>query len=66
MGLLCDYITSRRFVSSSIQDFQLAKELLSREEWCGRGLSIISRYFRSDNGVNKVEKDKMGSLLQFG
>lgn len=31
----------------------MARELFSREEWCGRGLSIISRYFRSDNGVNK-------------
>ena len=38
----------------TIQDFQLARELLSREEWCGRGHNIITRYFRSDNGVTKV------------
>ena len=38
----------------TIQDFQMAKDLFNREEWCGRGLSIIARYFRSDNGVNKV------------
>ena len=38
----------------TIQDFQLAKELLSREEWCGRGQSLIERYLRSDSGVCKV------------
>ena len=38
----------------TIQDFQMAKDLFNKEEWCGRGLSIISRYFRSDNGINKV------------
>ena len=32
----------------------VARELLSREEWCGRGHNIITRYFRSDNGVTKV------------
>ena len=40
----------------TIQDFQLAKDLLSREEWCGRGQSIIERYLRSDSGVCKVIK----------
>ena len=38
----------------TIQDFPMAKELFNKDEWCGRGQSIISRYFRSDNGVNKV------------
>ena len=37
-----------------IQDFHLAKELLNREEWCGRGVNLITRYLRSDSGVNKV------------
>ena len=40
----------------TIQDFQLAKDLLSREEWCGRGQSIIERYLRSDSGVCKVRQ----------
>ena len=38
----------------TIQNFPLAKDLFSKDEWCGRGLSIISRYFRSDSGINKV------------
>ena len=38
----------------TIQDFHLAKDLFNRDEWCGRGQSIIARYFRSDNGINKV------------
>ena len=38
----------------TIQDFQMAKDLFNKEEWCGRGQGIISRYFRSDNGINKV------------
>ena len=25
-----------------------------REEWCGRGKTIIARYLRSDTGKNKV------------
>ena len=25
-----------------------------REEWCGRGKTVISRYLRSDSGKNKV------------
>jgi len=37
----------------TIQDFTLAKELFNREEWCGRGKTIISRYLRSDSGKNK-------------
>ena len=44
----------------TIQDFQLAKELLSREEWCGRGQSIIERYLRSDTGVCKVSQGGEG------
>merc|ERR1719153_267739 len=36
-----------------IQNFQLAKELLNKEEWCGRGVNFITRYLRSDSGVNK-------------
>ena len=40
----------------TIQNFPLAKDLFSKDEWCGRGLSIISRYFRSDSGINKVLK----------
>ena len=40
----------------TIQDFQLARELLSREEWCGRGQSVIERYLRSDSGVCKVNQ----------
>ena len=40
--------------SVAIQNFPLAKELLSREEWCGRGVNFITRYLRSDSGVNKV------------
>merc|ERR1719315_110442 len=36
-----------------IQNFQLAKDLLNRKEWCGRHQNIISRYLRSDNGKNK-------------
>ena len=27
-----------------------------REEWCGRGKTIISRYLRSDSGKNKVSE----------
>ena len=38
----------------TIQDFYLAKDLFNKEEWCGRGLSLVSRYLRSDNGINKV------------
>ena len=34
----------------TVQDFQLAKELFNREEWCGRGAGLIERYFRSENG----------------
>jgi len=41
------------FPAVTVQDFQLAKELFNREEWCGRGEGIIARYFRSDNGINK-------------
>ena len=37
-----------------LQNFQLAKELLNKEEWCGRGKNIITQYLRSDNGINKV------------
>ena len=37
-----------------IQNFKLAKELLNREEWCGRHSNIISKYLRSDSGKNKV------------
>ena len=40
----------------TIQDFQMAKDLFNKEEWCGRGVNIITRYFRSDSGVNKVIK----------
>ena len=46
------FIGSERAVT--VQDFQMAKELFNKEEWCGRGQGIISRYFRSDNGINKV------------
>ena len=38
----------------TVQNFQLAKELFSKDEWCGRGSNIITRYFRSDSGINKV------------
>ena len=27
-----------------------------REEWCGRGKTVISRYLRSDSGKNKVSE----------
>jgi len=37
----------------TVQDFQLAKDLFNREEWCGRTIGIINRYFRSDTGVSK-------------
>ena len=40
----------------TIQDFHLAKDLFNKEEWCGRNLSIVARYLRSDNGINKVRK----------
>ena len=50
--LLGHFIGNRPAVT--VQNFQLAKELFSKDEWCGRGLSIISRYFRSDSGINKV------------
>lgn len=50
--LMGHFIGNRPAVT--IQDFHLAKELLNKDEWCGRGLSIISRYFRSDSGINKV------------
>ena len=46
------------FLSNSptvmIQNFKLAKELMSREEWCGRPTSIITKYLRSDSGKNKA------------
>ena len=42
-----------------IQNFKLAKELFSRDEWCGRPSSIISRYLRADSGKNKA---RLGSL----
>jgi len=48
----------------TIQDFQMAKDLFNKEEWCGRGLSIISRYFRSDNGINKGIISSDGQLWQ--
>lgn len=38
----------------TIQDFQLARTLFSKEEWSGRGQSLIERYLRSDSGVCKV------------
>ena len=38
----------------SIHDFQLAKELFNKEEYCGRGVNFITRYLRSDSGINKV------------
>lgn len=37
----------------TIQDFELARRLFSREEWCGRGGSVIERYLRSDSGICK-------------
>ena len=42
----------------------MARELLSREEWCGRGHNIITRYFRSDNGVTKVGSSTQPSQQQ--
>ena len=50
--LMGHFIGNRPAVT--IQDFSLARDLFSKDEWCGRGLSIISRYFRSDSGINKV------------
>ena len=41
----------------SIHNFELAKELLNKEEWCGRGVNVITRYLRSDSGINKVTQD---------
>ena len=40
------------------------RELLSKEEWCGRGHNIITRYFRSDNGVTKVGSSTQPSPAQ--
>jgi len=37
----------------SIHNFHLAKELFNREEYCGRGVNFITRYLRSDSGINK-------------
>ena len=37
-----------------IHNFNLAKELLNKDEWCGRAVNIITRYLRADNGANKV------------
>ena len=50
----------------TIQDFHLAKELLNKEEWCGRGTSIIARYFRSHHGVSKVGAAQTSSVLSKG
>ena len=50
--LMGHFIGNRPAVT--IQNFSMAKDLFSKDEWCGRGLSIISRYFRSDSGINKV------------
>ena len=36
-----------------IQNFKLAKDLMNREECCGRHSNIISRYLGSDSGKNK-------------
>ena len=38
----------------SIHNFNLAKELFNKEEYCGRGVNFITRYLRSDSGINKV------------
>ena len=38
----------------TIQDFALARELFAREEWSGRGNSLVSLYLRSDRGKSKV------------
>ena len=38
----------------TIQDFTLARELFAREEWSGRGNSLVSLYLRSDKGKSKV------------
>jgi len=45
-----------------IHDFELAKDLMSREEWCGRGTNLITRYLRSDNGINKGIITSSGQL----
>jgi len=36
-----------------LQDFKMAKDLFSREEWCGRGQGFMTRYLRSDSGRNR-------------
>ena len=38
----------------AIQNFELAKELFNKDEWCGRGVNLITRFMRSDSGTNKV------------
>merc|ERR1719232_101786 len=48
----------------TIQDFHLAKDLFNKDEWCGRGLSLVSRYLRSDSGINKGIISSDGSLWQ--
>merc|ERR1719167_526270 len=41
------------FPTVMIENFHLAKELLSKDEWCGRHTSYVSKYLRSDSGKNK-------------
>ena len=40
-------------IARMIQIARIEKRIY-REEWCGRGKTIISRYLRSDTGKNKV------------
>ena len=42
------------FPTVMIENFHLAKELLCKDEWCGRHTSYVSEYLRSDSGKNKV------------
>ena len=61
--LMGHFIGNRPAVT--IQNFSLAKDLFSKDEWCGRGLSIISRYFRSDSGINKVSGGVVSQQSQY-
>ena len=47
------------YPTTTIHDFHTAKELLNREEWCGRPQNFITKYLRADNGMNKVDREKL-------
>ena len=62
-NIVGQYIGNHRTIA--IQNFELAKELFNKDEWCGRGLNFITRFMRSDSGTSKVLAGKISFPLNF-